>query len=255
MTETLRTTQPSKTVESFAATRTIAQMIDASLARIEKLSDDEAERQLANLIVCAGHINLRDYVKANRVEEFEEAVPNVMDFIKKIHDLADLVLHTETLDADSVTVIVDLGAAADITGDKELLEQTLDAIEDTNDMNLASIVKAMTIAHDEERMFTDVYLDMKAGGSTVAAAARYVQMHDRPDFRPDDEYAHLLSHRNFALAEGRPTSVAINSYEDIFDGTKPHAAISNNTEFKLYEKSLDGDFHSVLSSNEVNKRD
>jgi len=155
------------------------------------MEQKEFDRQLDNLIMCTRVTGMLQCLKENRLEEFVEGIPNAADLVRKIHDTADLVLETETLDADSLTVIANLGMAADFTQDTGLLQKILSSIEDTNDFHVAPLAKSLTIAQQEGRTFTEVYKIIKAGGSIVDKTAPFVPMAKRPAYDTDDAYARL----------------------------------------------------------------
>lgn len=169
------------------------QLISDSLARVERMDDGEVDRQLESLIMCSRRIGLLKYLDDERIHEFVQTIPDTADLLQKIHDTADTILEHETLDGDSSVVIANLGTAADLTGDAKILNKTLDAIEDTDDLHIAGLAKALSIASTEERLFTDVYKVIKSGGvATTASKIVIAPMSERPNFDSDGSYA-LLS--------------------------------------------------------------
>ena len=223
MTATTLETAPFDAVED-AAEPTLGELVDDSLAFVEKLSDEEMDRALSKLIMCAKTLELPAYVKARQINQYIEAIPSVADLLEKIHDTADYILQHEELDAEAILVVSDLGVAADVTQDPELLEQTIRAIDDTQDLSMDMMKRAMVIAKDKEKLFIDVYRDLKAGKPVVAATVQHLPMHAKPDFLPTDVLSPYLSTREFPLQEKSAHSVTMDGYGDLFGDTRPDFA-------------------------------
>lgn len=223
MTVTSSPTERTPTRSEGLSEPAIEQLIGHSLARVEEFSDEEVDRQLAQLIICATRVKLPDYVKTDTVDELIDAVPVAAELIEKIHVTADHILAEETFEGEAAVLIVrDLGIAADVTQDKELLEKTIDALEDTHDYHMESLKRALKIAHDEEQLFGDVYRNMKAGQPVVATSVQQpVVMSQRPDFAADSGLA-LLSRYDRPLGNTKPRSVTMDSYADLYAGYRPH---------------------------------
>lgn len=191
MTQTLERTSPLPTVERTAGPMSLEEIVDRSLTNVDKMDDTEKDRKLESLILCGNRIELLNYVKDGQLDQVVQEVPIIADLCEKIQSTADSLLEDVTLGSDTRTVIANLGKASDLVGSPLLLKRTLDAIPDKSDVNVEGLVKALTVAYNDGRLFSDVYGRIKAGKKVFENTNVFIPMADRPEFPADHPYAHL----------------------------------------------------------------
>jgi len=145
---------------SFDATAA-STIINHSIELAEKLPDNEVGAKLEKLVGCSLRLHLERLVASNRLDAFMKAVPAAQEFVDELHEIAETVLHEVTLDADSSIVVHNIAVAADIAQDENLLEELVNALEDTNDYGLTLQKHACEIALEEHRPYSAVYHELK----------------------------------------------------------------------------------------------
>lgn len=176
-------------------------LIDSLLHIAKELPDEEVEHRFAVLVSGAQRLGLPKYADQGRIDEYAEVVPGADELIERIHSTADEVLLTQDgfSDESAVLLVNNLGIAADLTHDKEILEKTLDAINNTSDYSLLDLKRALELARDRDMLFYRAYRDIQNGKHALSIAAKSMPMSQRPDFDETDPLSQWLSKREVEM--------------------------------------------------------
>lgn len=200
----------------------IEHQVSASLHRVNEYFDpDKPGSALFELTSCARSASLTDYVRSKNLEDLIAQVPAVGDLVHEISERAHEVLET-TSDVPSSVEVESLGIAADLTGDQEILEQALDALDNTGEEKYEPFRLALEKALSDNVLFVDAKRIVEKE-LRERQLQKIVPPSRRPDYDADAPNAYL-SHWQFPATEvvGRTavgTTVNMQSYNDLYADT------------------------------------
>ncbi len=146
---------------------TAKQIIDHSIEQARNLPEGEAGDKLEKLIACELRLKLTALVAARKMDDFLDFVPAAKEFVEELHTVAETTLHEATFNSDASTMVHNIGLAADIVQDKELLQELAHALEDTKDYNLELQKRACEIAIKQDELYSVTYKKLHTGKAVL----------------------------------------------------------------------------------------